>query len=190
MWGLWGKSLSKSAFVLVQFSPSVLEVEASVLYSEPGRCFLKLLNPMKDSVGKPSYDPALYLPYALKYSIKCVSCLCLPGRSMATTPRRSTSWRSICTTLRWSKGKVAEDRCRLMWTALIQELQSHDVVRCRTVYAWLVPHSNLKINRCISVCENEWLAVCFSVIGIGRKGKEKSLCYVGENKGLSQIKPF
>ncbi len=43
---------------------------------------------------------------------------CLTGLSMATTRRRSTLWRSICTILRWSKGKVAADRCSLMWIGI------------------------------------------------------------------------
>lgn len=61
-------------------------------------------------------DPGLY---AAQHCIPCVLVPCLTGPSMATTLRRSILWRSICTVLRWSKGKVSADRCTSMWTELI-----------------------------------------------------------------------
>lgn len=59
--------------------------------------------------------PSLYA--AACHRIPCA--LFLPGLSMATTLRRSTLWRSICTILKWSKGKVTMDRCSLMWKGII-----------------------------------------------------------------------
>ncbi len=45
--------------------------------------------------------------------------ICLAGLSMATRPKRSTLWRSICIILRWSKGKVTVDRSSLMWNRIV-----------------------------------------------------------------------